>query len=180
MHIPEIKSISRRSRLHSESSKELKPCPSSFDAGLFAPSLFLRCCSALLNIPCLSASLRRHVHRKQSSLSSPCLHVQPSLPSLLSAGGIVTKNTTLETLPCTHQTLIFQTPYINRNETRFSVTCKGAPPRELPRAVQWGNHTRSRALPSTELFSPRLCLSGQSRWGLYLQPKSRKLFLHQL
>lgn len=126
MHIPEIKSISRRSRLQSESSKELNPCSSSFGVGLLAPSLFIRYCSALLNIPALSASLRRHVHRKQSSLSSPCLHVQHSLPSLLSARAIVTKNTTLETLPCTHQTLIFQAPYINQNETRFSVTRKGA------------------------------------------------------
>lgn len=55
MHIPEIKSISRRSRLHTEASKELKLGLSSFDIGLLASSLFMRYHCAILDIPHLSA-----------------------------------------------------------------------------------------------------------------------------
>lgn len=54
MHIPEIKYISRRSRLHTEASRELKFGPSSSDVDLLAPSLFIRYCSALLDILHLS------------------------------------------------------------------------------------------------------------------------------
>jgi len=55
MHIPEIKCISRRSRLHIEASKELKLGPSSFDVDLLAPSRFIHYRSALLYTPYLSA-----------------------------------------------------------------------------------------------------------------------------
>lgn len=55
MHIPEIKSISRRSRLHTEASKELKFGPSSFAVGLPALSLLIRYCFALLDMPHLLA-----------------------------------------------------------------------------------------------------------------------------
>lgn len=54
MHIPEIKPISRRSRLHNEGSKELKLSPSSFDAGPLAPSFFIHYHCALLDILHLS------------------------------------------------------------------------------------------------------------------------------
>lgn len=91
MHIPEIKSISRRSRLHTEASKELKRSPSSFRVSLLAPAL-------LSLIPSIfQRALRRHIQESKVLLAAP--HVQHSLPSLLSAGGSLLK---IQLLRCYH------------------------------------------------------------------------------
>lgn len=106
LHIPKIKSISRRSRLHTEASKELKHSPSSFRVSLLTPA-------PLSVIPSIfQQALRRHVQESKVPLASPTCAAQPAFSP--ECWGIVTKNTVLEMLPFTLQTLIFQAPYINQ------------------------------------------------------------------
>lgn len=103
MHIPEIKSISKRSRLHAEASKELK-------LGLSSFARFFSLHALLLCYPWYPSSFSMHLgdsymENKVLLAMSTCA-AQPAFSS--KCWGMVTKNTTLETLPCTHQTLIFQ------------------------------------------------------------------------
>lgn len=81
MHIPEIKPISRRPRLHTEASKELKLIPSSSEVGLLAPALFVLPAPLSL-VPCIfHHELKRHAHEKQSPLRRTYMCSTACLPS---------------------------------------------------------------------------------------------------
>lgn len=96
MHIPEIKSISRRSRLHTEASKELKLGLSSF-ARFFSLHALPLCYSWYS--PSFSMHLGDSYMENKVLLTMSTCAAQPAFPS--KCWGMVTKNTTLETLPCT-------------------------------------------------------------------------------
>lgn len=81
MHIPEIKPISRRPRLHTEASKELKLILSSSEVGLLAPALFVLPAPLSL-VPCIfHHELKRHAYEKQSPLRRTYMCSTACLPS---------------------------------------------------------------------------------------------------